>query len=257
MSGKKTKTNLVLVAGLGKRFSDAGYHVLKPLISVDGVPMIVAATRCLPRADDLVFIVSEKQVNEFSLDKVLKRYYPKSKIAIQKGELKGQAHSCLAAKKLIDPESILTVGTCDSGVIYDKFKFDSTIKRSDVLVWSFNHYPPMEISPTSYGWIKIKSGRVVRVFYKTPISNSPLEDHAVVGHFTFRRAKLCFDNIEQMIRENIKSGPEFSLDECMNVAIGNNLKVNIFNVDKFLCWGTPFELKTYEYWSNYFKLNKK
>jgi hypothetical protein len=39
----------------------------------------------------------------------------------------------------------------------------------------------------------------------------------------------------------------------MNLLIEGGLKVKVFEVDAFICWGTPEDLKIYEYWREYFK----
>ena len=41
-------------------------------------------------------------------------------------------------------------------------------------------------------------------------------------------------------------------DEMMNLLINDGLKVGIFEVEKYICWGTPNDLKTYEYWKKFF-----
>ena len=37
----------------------------------------------------------------------------------------------------------------------------------------------------------------------------------------------------------------------MAVLVENDLKVKVFEIDTYLCWGTPDDLKTYEYWRDY------
>lgn len=249
------RTNLLLLAGRGKRFSDAGYTVPKPLIEVDGEPMVVSAARSLPKADKLVFVVSGDYVQNHDIDKMLKTYFPEAHIVIQTEPLQGQAHSALQAENIIDPESILTIASCDCGLVYDMAKFESELAAtdSDALNWSFRNYPPMQTQPTAYGWIATdEQGFVQKVQYKVPLSETPLNDHAVVGWFTYKKAKTCFDNVKDMITNNLKSGVEFSLDECTNVLLKNGYKVKVFEIETFLSWGTPIELKTYQYWQSYF-----
>lgn len=249
------RTNLLLLAGRGKRFADAGYDLPKPLIKVDGLPMVVRAASSLPPADKLIFVVSGDYVKNHEIDKMLRTHFPEAEIVIQDSELRGQADSALQAEKYIDPDSILTVASCDAGLVYEKSKLESemTAGDSDVLIWSFRHYPPMQTQPTSYGWIDTdENGFVNKIQYKLPISENPLNDHAVVGWFTYKKASKCFENIREMIAGNLKTGPEFSLDECTNVMIKNNLKVKVFEIETFLSWGTPIELKTYLYWQEYF-----
>lgn len=254
------KTNLVLLAGRGKRFADAGYRQPKPLIEVDGEPMVIASTRHLPPADKLVFVVSGDYVRDHDIENTLKKYYPEATIVIQTSPLQGQAHSALEAESVIDPHSELTIASCDAGLVYNVKKWEAAIQEPgvDALIWSFSNYPPQEVNPTAFGWIDIDENNFVKkVQYKVPLSDKPLKDHAVVAWFTYKTAKLCFDNIKDMIATNAKTGPEFSLDECTNVLIKNGFKVKIFEVAVFKSWGTPIELKTYEYWQKYFKRVKE
>jgi len=39
---------------------------------------------------------------------------------------------------------------------------------------------------------------------------------------------------------------------AMNLAIERGLRVKVFEVDSYICWGTPQDLQTYEYWERYF-----
>ena len=39
----------------------------------------------------------------------------------------------------------------------------------------------------------------------------------------------------------------------MNLLINDGLKVGIFEVEKYICWGTPDDLKTYNYWKKFFE----
>jgi len=250
------RTTVMLLAGRGKRFSDAGYKLPKPLIEVDGAPMVVSAAKDLPKSDKLVFVVSGDYVQNHDIDNTLKKYFPQAEIVVQTIPLQGQAHSALQAENSVDPESILTVGTCDSGMVYNHEKFEQMLAdpEVDAIMWAFRNYPPMETTPTAYGWIDTdEKGFVKKVLYKVPLSDKPLNDYAVFGSFTYKKAKYCFENAKEMIEKNLKSGAEFSLDECTNVLVKNGLKVKVFEVDVFKCWGTPNELRTYLYWRNYFE----
>ena len=258
ISPRSMRTNLLLLAGRGKRFSDAGHKTPKPLIEVDGKPMVIASARHLPPAEKLIFVVSGNLANNTDLYKLLKTEFPSCEIITQKSPLLGQAHSALEAKSAIDPESELTIASCDAGPIYSVNEWEKAFHdpKTDSLVWSFRHYPPQDTYPSAYSWIDVDENNFVKkVQYKTPISDRPFFDHAVVGWFSYKKAKNCFGNITKMLEKNIKTGLEFSLDECTNVLIQNNLKVKIFEIAVFKSWGTPNELKTYKYWQKYF-LNK-
>ena len=62
------------MAGLGKRFVDDGYNVPKPLIEIDGLPMVVQAAITLPPADKWIFICREEHIREYGIDQILNSY---------------------------------------------------------------------------------------------------------------------------------------------------------------------------------------
>jgi hypothetical protein len=45
---------------------------------------------------------------------------------------------------------------------------------------------------------------------------------------------------------------ELYLDSCINDAIAMGLRCYIFDVDSFISWGTPNDLRTFEYWQSCF-----
>jgi CTP:phosphocholine cytidylyltransferase-like protein len=59
--------NLIPMAGEGQRFKDAGFTNPKPLIEVNGLPMIVRALKCLPKALKNILVVRTDtlDINEF------------------------------------------------------------------------------------------------------------------------------------------------------------------------------------------------
>jgi hypothetical protein len=57
-----------------------------------------------------------------------------------------------------------------------------------------------------------------------------------------------------MIARNGRINGEFYVDECCNDALALGLNGVIFEVDAYVCWGTPDELQTYEYWRDVFSV---
>jgi len=45
---------------------------------------------------------------------------------------------------------------------------------------------------------------------------------------------------------------EFYVDSCLEDAISMGYRARVFLVDHYLCWGTPSDLKTFEYWQSCF-----
>jgi len=252
----QNRINLVPLAGEGNRFKVLGYSLPKPLIEVNGNPMVIAAAQSLPKADSYVFACRKEHIEKYCIDKILKKNFPNSICFIVDSLTEGQASTCLLARKYINSDAVLTIGACDNGMEWDKSKFDKLIndKNTDAIIWTFRKYPPVRIKPEMYGWVKVdKDDSATEVSVKIPISEEPMEDHAVVGTFSFKKASNFFDYAESMIEANRRINNEFYIDELMNVMIEAGLNVKVLEINTYLGWGTPNELKTFNYWNSYFK----
>lgn len=254
----KTPTLLIPLAGAGQRFVDAGYKDPKPLIKVSGLPMIVQAAKAMPHTSRQVFICREEHLQKNPLASTIKAFYPKAEVLSVNYLTEGQASTCLLAKDAVDPGAPLHVAACDNSMVYDEVRFDHLFHQSavDAVIWTFKGNPTVTTNPKMYGWVETTAGdKVKRVSCKVPVSDSPINDHAVVGAFSFRRAGVFFDAIEKMIASNRRVNNEFYVDECMNVLVEAGLDVRVFQIDHYVCWGTPNDLLTFEYWQRFFDLN--
>lgn len=251
-------TNLVPMAGEGKRFKDAGFKTPKPLINVSGKPMIIQAIRTMPPSDEWVFVCRKDHVDNYKVDKVLRKELPDCEIITIDKTTEGQACTCLLAKDLIDKKKPLFIGACDNGIVYNKDKWNkATNSGADALILSFTRQPNLTRDPRAWGWIKVGRNNLVKgMSVKVPISNNPYNDQAVVGSFWFKSGQTFINAAEELIRKNIRIKNEFYVDSLPDVMIPNGKKVYTFPVERYVGWGTPADLKEYEYWSNVILNNK-
>lgn len=243
------------MAGAGSRFSEAGYKIPKPLLPLLGEPMVVKAAQALPVSDKYTFIVRDFQIKEYQIDKHLKRYFPGCDVVELDHLTEGQAVTCLNAKNLFDLNEELVIGASDNGMIYDHSKFNEAKKDADVIVFSFRNNPTVEEKPEAYGWVKTKSNgtEIEKMSVKVPISATPQNDHAVVGAFWFRKSEFFIKAAERMIANNKRINNEFYVDECINDALELGLKAKVFEIDHYVCWGTPTDYESFLYWEEYYK----
>lgn len=251
------RATIILLAGQGKRFQDAGYAIPKPVILIDNVPMVVRAAQALPDSDRQVFLCRKEHIERYGIDKELLKHYPEAKIVPVEQLTEGQASTCLLAEPLVDANAILTIGACDNAVVWNKSVFENLINSEEVdaIIWTFTFRdnPQVVRNPHMYGWIKVDENDCAqKVSVKVPISEDPIDDHVIVGTFTFKKAAQFFTYAQDMIKQDRRINNEFYVDECMNLLIEAGLKVKVFKVNKFICWGTPQDLQVYEYWRDYF-----
>lgn len=250
---------IIPMAGLGQRFAKESFPLTKPLIPVSGKPMVTQATADLPKSEKQVFILRTDMPGFKNISHELKTQYPDSILKKIKKVTDGQActaligYSALKEKSNGTVKGPLTIGACDNGLIYNQSKFKEMVddKNVDVIVWAVRGYPNAVRNPHMFGWIDEHNGKINKISVKTPLEN-PETDPIVLGTFTFSNGEDFKNCVERLVRRNGRVNNEFYLDSCLNDAIELGLKCYIFEVDSYLCWGTPDELRTFEYWQSCF-----
>lgn len=249
---ESSANKLIPMAGAGSRFVEEGYTTPKPLLEVLSKPMVVQAMDALPGAGNEIFICRDFHITDYQIDTKLKQYYPEAKI-IQVSELtQGQASTCLLAKDLINNNEELVIGASDNGMIYDAVMFESMKQDYDALVFSFRNNQCVVAKPQQYGWIKTNGTDVIAVSVKKAISDNPINDHAIVGSFWFKQGSLFVAAAEAMIKADTRINNEFYVDEAINNLVAMGKKVGVFEIDYYICWGTPNDYRSFEYWQQFF-----
>ena len=127
------------MAGEGKRYKDAGYTIPKPLIEVDGTPMVMKALGSLPKASKNILIVRKEHLNVFEFKALLENHF-KNVIIIEIDYLtEGQASTCLLSESYVPKNSILNIGACDIGFEYNMTKYIKTLDRFESFIWTYNN----------------------------------------------------------------------------------------------------------------------
>src|SRR6185437_15439359 len=99
-----------------------------------------------------------------------------------------------------------------------------------------------------FGWINATAEGIVRyISVKVPL-DSPRTDPIVIGTFAFRRGEDFRRALDRLIARDGRINGEFYIDALINDAVEMGLTCKLFEVDSFLSWGTPDDLRTVEYW---------
>jgi bifunctional N-acetylglucosamine-1-phosphate-uridyltransferase/glucosamine-1-phosphate-acetyltransferase GlmU-like protein len=255
-------TTLILpMAGKGSRFAEEGYDLPKPLLDVDGLPMILQAVDCLPESDNNVFICLQDHVDNFDIDKTLKNYFLNTEIISINETTEGQACTCeIGIKETnVNLENPILISACDNGVFYDRKKYLELLNDEsiDVIVWTFRNNQASKTNPNAYAWLDVdENNNIKHVSCKKFIYENPLTTHAIIGTMFFRKGRYFMEGLQKNYNENIRTNGEFYVDDVLNQNIKDGLKVKVFEVENYICWGTPNDYKTYNYWNKYFnKIN--
>jgi hypothetical protein len=129
----------------------------------------------------------------------IKEYIPNAIIVTVDKLTEGQAITCLAARDYIPDDAILTIGASDNDMTYSESEMERLFLDEEVdgWIWTFRNNPAVLQNPKMYGWVETfqDSVRAKRVWCKIPLSETPMNDHAVIGAFTFKKSKYFFEAV--------------------------------------------------------------
>lgn len=254
---------LIPMAGAGQRFADAGYKVHKPAIMTidretgEEKPMVVCATKDLPgvASDGSNVIYVDRTFHKTDgVEDAIHAYFPKATFITIDHLTEGQACTCMLAEELLDPEEPLLIAGCDNGMDINIEAFEELTKDCDCIVFTYRHNEAVLANPNAYGWmITDEDGNITGTSIKKAISDTPMEDPAVVATFWFKKAKVFLEATKKMIAENDRINQEFYVDQTAKHVLDLGYKAKIFDIDRYVGWGTPADYEAYQKTYQYFK----
>jgi HAD superfamily hydrolase (TIGR01509 family) len=228
---------LIPMAGAGSRFEQAGYTFPKPLIDVQGRPMIQVVTENLNIKANFIYVVQKSHREKYNLDTLLDLITPGCKIVEVDGITEGAACTALLAKQYIDNDMPLFFANSDQFVEWDsnEFMYKMNETNSDGGIVTFKATHP------KWSFAKIdERGLVTEVAEKNPIS-----DTATVGFYWWKHGSDFVKYAEQMIEEDIRVNNEFYVCPVFNQAISDGKQIRTFDIKDMWGLGTPEDLKHY------------
>jgi len=232
---KSDKMNVLIpMAGAGSRFANAGYTFPKPLIEVNGKPMIQVVVENLNIEANYTFIVQKDHYERYSLQYLLNLIAPNCNIVQVDGITEGAACTTLLAKEFIDNDQPLLMANSDQFVEWNSneclYAFNADGVDGGILTFKSTH------PKWSYARIR-EDGFVSEVAEKKPIS-----DNATVGIYFWKKGSDYVKYAEQMIEKNIRTNNEFYVCPVYNEAIEDGKKIRIKDIKKMWGIGTPEDL---------------
>ena len=228
---------LIPMAGAGSRFQQAGYPFPKPLIDVNGKPMIQVVVDNLNVEAHFIFICQKEHYEKYNLQSVLNLIAPNCDIIQVDGLTEGAACTTLLAKELINNDEPLLMANSDQFVEWNSneclYAFTADTIDGGIITFESTH--------PKWSFAKIgKDGFVSEVAEKKPISNL-----ATVGIYFWKHGSDYVKYAEQMITKNIRVNNEFYVCPVFNEAIQDGKKIRTKNIERMWGLGTPEDLNHY------------
>lgn len=231
--------NIVIpMAGRGSRFANAGYVLPKPLIDVNGSPMIEVVTgNITPGCEHrFIYICQQEHLEHYHLADRLEGISPGCVVITVDHITEGAACTVLLAEKYIDNSSPMMIANSDQFVDTDINKYISALGNYDGLIMT------MPADDPKWSFIQYDSqGYVTMVREKEVISNE-----ATVGIYNYAKGSDFVKYAKQMIAKNIRVNNEFYVAPVYNEMIKDNKKIVFKNVGENMHGlGTPEDLEKF------------
>lgn len=225
---------LIPMAGAGSRFAQAGYTFPKPLIEVNGKPMIQVVVENLNIHANYIFLVQREHFEKYNLKYLLNLIAPECQYVIVDQLTQGAASTTLLAKDLINNDHPLLIANSDQFIEWNSneclYAFGADDIDGGILTFEATH-PKWSYAKTG------SNGFVEEVAEKRVISN-----RATVGIYYWRRGSDYVHYAEEMISKDIRTNNEFYVCPVFNQAIADGKRIRTKSVDRMWGIGTPEDL---------------
>jgi HAD superfamily hydrolase (TIGR01509 family) len=232
---KNEKLNVLIpMAGAGSRFEKAGYTFPKPLIDVNGKPMIQVVVDNLNLHANFIYVVQKSHRQKYNLDTLLNLITPNCTIIEVDGLTEGAACTALMAKDLINNDNPLFFANSDQYVEWNSnefmYKMQETNFDGGIVTFKSTH--------PKWSFVKLDENN----FASMVAEKNPISDLATVGYYFWKNGSDFVKYAEQMINNNIRVNNEFYVCPVFNEAINDGKKIITFNASKMWGIGTPEDL---------------
>ena len=244
---------IITLAGKSLRFAKEGIKKDKFLLSTGKNSIVLDHVVQMFNPDDVFhFIISKKQSKKRELKKIILKTVKKGKIYIVDDHNKGPVYSVLKLKGLDENEPII-ISYCDFFVKWDYQRFLRNIYTIDGSIPVFKDFHPSSFTGTLYAYVKSsKKNNFISIREKKSYTKNPTKEYASCGIYYFKSLKIFKFFAKKLLK---KTKREAYVSLIFNLMKKSNLKLNIFEVEKFICLGTPLDFRIYLYWKRYFEQN--
>ena len=244
------------MSGQGRRFQAAGYRIPKPLIPVNGTPMVQRLLQCFPESWPATFVLAENHRYSGLAELLLRERAGANVLFIPPHQL-GPGHAALAALPHIPDDEPVLLSYCDYGMVWDAQQFERFVLESDcdACIISYSGFHAHYLSPLTYAYSRMMGERVVEVKEKGSFTDQRENEFASAGGYYFKRSGLLREAIEYQKSIDLQLHGEFytSLTVEALIRLQPSAQVRVFEIPFFFQWGTPEALQDFEYWERTYR----
>ncbi|MFA6317685.1 MAG: NTP transferase domain-containing protein [Elusimicrobiota bacterium] len=246
---------IVPLAGQGWRFRGAGYSQAKPLIPVDGVPMVRHVVDLFPGEKDFLFIANAEHASRHGILDALEAAAPGSRTVVIPPHREGPVASVLRAFDQVSDDDEVIVNYCDFSKAWDYpgFLKHTRGRRADGAVAAYKGFHPHMLSGPNYAFLREERQWLSEIREKRPFTEDRMAEYASDGTYYFRTGALLKKYFTRLVERGVRAEGEFYVSMAFNLMVEDGLRVSVYAIEQMLQWGTPEDLREYQRWSDYFR----
>ena len=248
---------IVLAAGQSQRFKQKGFLTPKFLIPLDGLPMIQHVLEMFDPIDEFYIIINRDHKKAHpDIERDLKKLVKNCQVAIIEPFTCGPVESVLKAEFDFPPDEPIIITYCDFSVTWNYRRFLRDVQGYDGGIPTFKGFHPASFGGTSYCYLKENDQHeLTALSEKKAFTTHRHEEPASAGIYYFNKWSMFKRYAFQFLQDRSmwQGLNELYVSLLFSKMISDKLKVKVFPVERFICWGTPEDVEQFNYWCRYFR----
>lgn len=230
---------IIPAAGRGSRFLKSGVAQPKPLIELNGRPFFwwaVESIRRITPLEQIVFVVLEEHIGLFSIDKIIKAYYPEATIVALEDVTSGAAETARIGLAALRKPGPVAINDCDHAFIchslsgsIDELGNDAVGDDVAAILMGFRSSSP------AYSYIKFNAKNEV----EGTIEKQVVSPFAIAGCYIFADSDRFAEIYEQYKSQCPYS--ELFVSGMFNILSAERATIRMVELDRHCSFGTPEE----------------
>ncbi len=230
------------MAGRGSRYANVGYTIPKPLIEINGKPMLYHAFQSVKDVpyEKVIFIALKEHEQTYGVSKLIKEQIVNNfELILLDDVTEGQLCTVLTASHYFQPNQSILIAASDS---YIESSIAEELKKTqaDGIISVIN------LPGEQWSFAKTdETGRVIEVAEKTRIS-----DYASTGIYYFKDAKRFEQHAQQLIQQKETTKGEYYIMPLYNKLIAEGAQIGLSHAKAMWDMGTPEAKQKFETYLN-------
>lgn len=153
----------------------------------------------------------------------------------------------MCAEEFIGDEEPVIVNYCDFAMYWNYRDFTHTVGAlgCEGALTAYHGFHPHSLGPNLYAYLTHNENRLVEIREKQCFTSNRMQEYASSGTYYFRSGRLLKEYYRRAIQNRLSTNGEYYASMPHNLMVQDGLHVHVYELEHFLQWGTPEDLREY------------